>query len=458
VHRSILGPLLCLAACSTQDAATIKLVTGEETDTFTQPPAPTTLRVDSVAPLDDGGSQTTTLATVNLPATSIDLGQQDESTVAAFAVSGFDGQGNIVLQGSSLPLAFSSIAGATIPVFVQRTGQFARLPLPMPLADTRQMPLLSIVQGETLFVAGGADPSLSLATELYDFTSLAAAPSPPTLTEAPASIALDGTVAWLIGSDAGTYFDLSDSYIGNITLPAGGGAFGDIAGGSTVIDDTGAEYVVGATRTSGAPSRWILKVDPNDATNANYQFGNATWIELVAGRLGASAAWVSGRGLVVAGGSTTAAGAEIIAAGSAASLALQVPPDGSVGSGAVALDGNRVLIAGGLLAGADAGVRVIDLSCSTPTCAPAPYSPGLPRAIASAQAFLLGGSTVVVVGSEPAAPPSTTAGLTHAYVVTSSQTLEVPTKVPHMNARAVASPLGGLVLFGGAGEIESFVP
>ena len=35
---------------------------------------------------------------------------------------------------------------------------------------------------------------------------------------------------------------------------------------------------------------------------------------------------------------------------------------------------------------------------------------------------------------------------------------EVPTRTPHKNATAVWSPVGSVVLFGGANSIESFVP
>ncbi len=451
-------------SCSQQDQASISLVTGEETDTFTRAPVPTTLRVDAVQGSADGGVLISTLAMASLPTTSLDLGDENEGTAAELTVAGFDSAGTQVLQGTSLLLDFSSLAGATVPIFVQRTGQFARLP--GPLADSRPTPTLAIVQGQYLFVGGGTDPSVAFTTELYDFMQLAAVGSPPTLPRAPESIAFGGTVGWLMDAQGGTYFDLSDSSSGDIQLPAGGGSFADIAGGATVFDDNGAQYVVGATRTTGSSS-WILKIDPNDTSNASYPYGNATWLELGSPRTGAAAAWVIGQGLVVAGGSATAPGAEIFFEGSSSteSHALPFAPDGSVGSGAAALDGQRVLLAGGIVSGMDAGVRIIDLGCTPPAAAPADGCvptvwPGLPTLLASAQVFASGGGNAMVVGSEPplAGDGGSTAdaGVTHVYGLTSAGPSEIATKVRHTNARAIASPLGTLVLFGGAGEIESF--
>jgi hypothetical protein len=452
-----------VVSCSQQDRATIRLVTGGETDTFTQAPAPTTLRVDAVRGLADGGVQITTLGTASLPTTALDLGSENESTAAELTVAGFDDSGDQVLQGTSLVLDFSSLAGTTIPVFVQRTGQFARLP--GPLADSRQTPTLAIVSGRYLFVGGGTDPSIATTTQLYDFMQLAAVGSAPLLPRVPESIAFDGTVGWLMDADGGNYFDFSDGSREDIELPAGGGSFADVAGGATVVDENGAQYVVGATRTTGGASSWILKIDPNDTTNTSYPFGNPTWLELLAPRAGAAATWVVGQGLVVAGGSATAAGAEIFFEGSSSPVSRDLPyaPDGSIGSGAAALDAQRVLLAGGAVSGVDAGVRIIDIGCTPPlgvgVCVPTTW-PGLPTVITSAQVFSSNSGKVMVVGSEPPSAgdggSTADAGVTHVYGLTSSGPSAIATKVPHTNARAIASPLGTLVLYGGAGEIESF--
>lgn len=152
-------------------------------------------------------------------------------------------------------------------------------------------------------------------------------------------------------------------------------------------------------------------------TNTSYPDGNVAWLTLSEPRLGAAATWVSGRGLVITGGSASGSGVEVInptagattAAASGAPLAY--PADPSSGSGATPLPGGQyVLLAGGLLPnGQDAGVRLIDLACGT-ACTPTWWT-SLPIALATAQAFALSATSALVVGNEPGT------GLTHAFVV-----------------------------------------
>ncbi len=439
-----LSPLFVFVACSSADSGTIQLVTGGETDTFTRSPAPTTLRVDA---LDPSGNDTV-LATATLPATTIDLGTRDANAVATLAVSGLDASGRKLVFGTSLPVVYGGLSGATIPIFVQRTGELARMP--GPLSDSRQGPLLSVVQGQYLFVGGGSDGSLAAATQLYDFAQFAPLPSPPSLPRAPESIAFAGTVAWLIDRAGGTYFDFARNAHGDIVLPPGG-SFADVAGGATVADGSGALYVVGATRTSGPATAVVLKIDPGDTSNAKYPFGNPSWLALTVPRVRAAATWVAARGLVVAGGSTSGAGVEVIQPGSTSGVALAYPPDPSFGAGASALDTQHVLLAGGVgPAGEDSGARAVDLACAS-QCAPVAWA-ALPVPLAFAQAFTLDPAGAFVVGSELAS------GQTHALRLTTTSAIEVPTKVMHRSARAVWSPVGSIVVFGGASIIESFSP
>ena len=443
--KAILLVTSCLgAACSSSDNGSIQLVTGEETDTFTRPPAPTKLRVDAV----DSSGHVTTLSTTPLPAATVDLGTQSEATVAALEVTGLDASGNRIVFGESLPLLFGGLAGMTVPVFVQRVGELARLP--GPLSDARRAPLLAQVQGQYVFVGGGAEASTAATTQLYDFGQLAPLPSPPTLPLVPQSVAFVGTVAWLIGSTgAADYFDFSSNGQAALQAPAGG-SFADVAGGLTVIGDNGVQFIVGATRTSGAATATVLEIDPNDTSNPNYPFGGPTWLTLTAPRLGAAATWVPGRGLVVIGGSGSAAGAELVSPGSTKGSALPYPPDPSGAGGATALSNEIVLVAGGYSATGDAGARTIDLTC-TAQCAPVVWEPALPVPILFAQAFTIDPANAFVVGSE------VLTGRTHAYRLTSATATEVPTKVPHSNARAIWSPVGSVVLFGGSDLMESFV-
>jgi hypothetical protein len=436
-----------LAACSSSASGTLQLVTGGESDTFTRSPVPTTLRVDAI----DSSNNVTNLATAHLPTTSIDLGTQDENAVATLEVTGLGDDGTRLLYGASVPLQYGALDGQTVPIFVQRTGELARLPNPMP--DSREAPALSPVQGQYLFVGGGTDPTLAKQTEFYDFASLSPFSTPPTIPRAPQSLAFVGTVALIVDDQGATYFDFSANTTAELQVPAGG-SLADIAGGQTVVASDGTEYIVGGTRTTGAASASVLIINPNDTSSAKQYTGKLTWAFLSAPRLGASATWVNGRGLVVAGGSPTAPAVEVLPAlPSTTATPLAYPPDASMGAGATTLDTQHVLLAGGLEPGGgqDAGVRSIDLACSA-SCAPKVWS-SLPVPIGTARAFTIDAANAVVIGSEGAG-----GGLSHVFRLTSTAATEVPTKVPHHNARATLSPLGTMLVVGGASEIESFVP
>jgi hypothetical protein len=428
----------------------LQLVTGAETDTFSRSPAPTQLTVVAV----DSSNSTTKLASVSLPASTVDLGRLDQNAVASLQVTAVDAAGAEIIYGSSLPMQYGSLAGLSVPVFVQRTGEFARLPAPF--SDARPAPILTSVQGQYLFVAGGGDPALAAKTQFYDFLSFAPLASPPTLPRPVRSAAFVGPIALIVDEQGGTYFDFSSNSSVSATAPSGG-SFADVAGGTTVVSDKGVAYIVGGTRTSGDATASVLVLDPNDSGGSANVVGKLTWASLTAPRLGASATWVTGRGLVVTGGSSTAAGAELLAAlPSTTGSALPFAPDPSEGTGVVPLppSGQQVLLAGGLdAAGHDAGARTLDLAC-TSACAPMAWGAdggALPTPIGSAQAFALDATTAVVVGSEASS-------LTHVFRLTTTSTAELRTKVPHMGARAAISPLGTLVIAGGAGEVESFLP
>ncbi len=430
--------------CSSSESGTLQIVIGEP-DTFSREPRPVELKVDSV----NSAGQKQRLATASLPATQVDLGSVDQSAEGTLQVTGSDADGGRLIYGQSLPIQFGSLDGVTVPVFVQRTGEFARMPAP--LADTRTAPTLALVGGRYLFIGGGGS-SVSGTAQIYDFAFYASLSPPPSLPRAPESVVWVGTVAWLIDKSGATSFDLSQGTKSDVVAPAGG-SFGDVAGGATVVAGDGTQYVVGATRATGNPTQTVLEIDPT---------GNASWATLSAARLGAAAAWVDGRGLVVAGGSAQAAGIEIVAPGATNGAALAYPPDPSTGSGAAALDGQHVLLAGGVTAaGQDATARSIDLACSV-QCAPALWTTlPQPFALVTAQVFASDSAHALLVGDD-------TSGSTRAFLLSatapdggasgSGTVTEIMTKVKHSGARAIVSPLGSVVLFGGASEIESFVP
>lgn len=438
--------------CHSADTGTIQLITDEEAGTFSESPVPTELQVVAIESAD----ASTVLATAQLPTSTIDLGQLSETApVVSLNITGYDAAHDRRVFGACLPVQYDALAGQTIPIFVQRTGEFARLP--GPLTDSRQAPVLAVLQGEDLLVAGGSDPSLATTTQLFDFGPFTAFAAPPALPGVPESIAFTyGTVAWVINSTASYYYDFSGTYAtSSLTAPANG-SFADVAGGATIFDENGAQYIVGATRTTGGRTAMVLKVDPNDFSDTSYPFGNAKWFTLKTSRLGAGATWVVGKGLVVVGGNTSATdpGVEIVDETFDASTPFPSPADESYGLGAATLDGSHVLVAGGVSPSKqDPGVREIDLGCApsmSQTCTTTWAT--FPFAIDSAQTFAFTATDGLVVGSQ--------VGTRNTYVFRLSPTsaTEVLTKEPHVDARAVWSPVGSIVLFGGGNQLESFTP
>ena len=428
--------VLASGGCSSGPKGTIQLVTGEEGDTFTRAPVPTKLTVTSI----DTSGQTKTLASATLPATSnVDLGSIDENSVATFQVSGLDMAGDQVVYGQSIFLSLGSLDGATVPVFVQRTGEFARLSNPMP--DMRGAPTLAIVGGQFLFVGGGSDSGLASTSLLYDFGAFAPVSGALNSTQVAKSAVFFANEGFLIDETGATGINVAQDEPFTVAAPAGA-TFADVAGGATIAADDGSQYVVGATRATGA-TKAVYVVDSS---------GHTSWASLSAPRLGAAAAWVKGTGLVVCAGSDAAAGVEVLGAGAASGVALAYPPDPSTGAGAASLDGQHVVLAGGVTGtGDDAGVRVIDLTCSGSACAPAAWPP-LPQPLTPAQAFSSDATDVLVIGDDAS-------GTTQVFRLTpGAPPSQVPTKVAHSRARAIVSPMGSVVLYGGAGEIESFIP
>ena len=151
-------------------------------------------------------------------------------------------------------------------------------------------------------------------------------------------------MGWFFAADGtAKYFDLGSNTAADLPSLTGG-SFADIAGGATITGDSGIQYIVGATRSTGTPTAAILEIDPSDTSDTNYQVaGRPHWLNLANARLGASATWVEGRGLVVAGGSATAPGVEVLAPSAAVAAPLAFAPDDTVdGAGATgAVDRDR---------------------------------------------------------------------------------------------------------------------
>jgi hypothetical protein len=444
--------------CSSGSSGTLSLVTGEE-DAGAVFEGVTQLNVQWV----DTDAQAHSIVDAPYPTTSIDLGSLNSSAIGMIEVTGINAAGQAVLFGSTIPLQFGVLDNTTVSLFVQRMGETARMPSP-PANDARRLPVLGTLLGRYLIATGGIDPDLQKGSELYDFLTLKTLPTPPDLlaagqiTESMAVLDIDTSVdpsAYLVSTAGITSIDLVTAGTGAPTpgIPASSFTAADIAGGSTVLGSDGARYIVGGTRVTHGPSVAVLKID---ATNT------PSWLTLHTPRMGAAALWIDAFGLVVIGGTRESPAVESIAASGTATGAavgnFSASADPSTSIGAAALDGKRfVVVAGGFLPdGTDPGVRLLDLDCSPTAGTPCltPW-PSLPVPLVLTQVFAANPNTAIVVGSEM------TTLQTHVFVVTRSAITEVTTKVPHVGGRAITNPLGtpgSILLYGGANEIESFVP
>ncbi|MCL2777988.1 MAG: hypothetical protein FWD73_08285 [Polyangiaceae bacterium] len=419
-------------ACSKAPSGTINITTGGEVDALTREPAPVALVVDSIA-IDGTAKEISRTA---LPASELDLGSVSQTDVGALRVSAIDASGTVLLQGESLPIEFGLLANTQMSVFVQRMGEFARLPQTPSYALAS--PIVGIANGRYIFWASGTS------TGLYDLFLLAPTTSAPVLSRAAKSMAIFGTTVLVIDDSGATTLDLTTGSTSDIAAPTGGN-FGDVAGGAAVYAPDGSLAIVGATREANATSATsrVLRIDAS---------GTATFVNLATPRAGACAAWVEGHGLVVYGGSSDFAGAEVLDATATTASPLAFPPDPVIGCGATALDGHRVIIAGGQGSTSDPNAfspaRVIDVACAS-NCVPAPATGAAEVPLARAQASTVGSDVALVVGDDAN-------GQTRAYRVTPTDIREIALKVPRSGGRLVTMPTGGAAVVGGAPEIEQY--
>ena len=199
-----IATVLAVAACSSSASGTLAITVGGESDALTKSPAPTKLTVDAIDA--DGG--VTNLATATLPTSNLDLGDRNQDTIANIRVNATDDTGKILLTGMTLPIQYGALSGTSTPVFIQRNGEFARMP--STLGDSRSAPVISLVIGQYILFGGGTGITDG-SSQLYDTGSLSPYTSPPTLPRVPASIANNGTDVLVIDANGGTWLELSDS-------------------------------------------------------------------------------------------------------------------------------------------------------------------------------------------------------------------------------------------------------
>jgi hypothetical protein len=422
--RKVFVASLVIVACSSKATTTLDVVTGGEGDAFSRQPTPATIVVEEVG--TDGNAKE--LSRSAYPADDLSLGDVGRDDTGAIRVTALDSAGKTLLKGETLFIQFGALADVSFEVYVQRTGELARMPRqPSQRLDA---PVADVLLGRYVFAASGT------ATMLYDVLFLKALATVPTLPRNAASLATYGTISLVVDENGASTFDLSDGTNAEQTAPAGG-AWGDVAGGATVNASDGTSFIVGPTRTAhGGPTARVLRIGADGALS----FAN-----LITPRAGACAAFVEGRGLVVYGGAATGAGAEVLAPGAGTAAPLPFDPDAVASCGLATLDATHVVVAGGTRS-PDVAPFVIDLACGS-NCHPAPWKDvlSMPRA----QAFGLGSDAALFVGDDAS-------GNTHVFRAGSAGQREVPLKVGRKGARGLPMPDGSIGIVGGAPEIETY--
>lgn len=421
--------LFALGACSNTPEASISLTTGEEGDAFSRAPAPTTLVVEAIG-LDGVATE---IARAALPTDSLSLGDRGRSDVAALRVTASDASGKTLLRGESLFFQYGALENADFQVFVQRTGELARLPR-APSALDAPVTVLSLQR--YIFMASGTS------SFLYDLLLLRTLGLSPTLKRPAKSVVTYESVAYVIDEQGATTIDLTNDVSVENEVPSGG-TFADVAGGVTIESDDGSQYVVGGTRATGGATTRVLRVDKD---------GKATFANLTTPREGACATWVPGRGLVVYGGSPTGPGAEVISPGAAPAVsAYPFPADPIVGCGAATLTGQHVVVAGGSKGGpiAKRPPLVFDLACAK-DCVAFPW-PG-DVALARASVVALNPTAALVAGDEAS-------GESRVFRVALNEPQRpIPLKVARRGAKVIALPMKNqFAIVGGAAAIEQYL-
>lgn len=273
-----------------------------------------------------------------------------KSGIGALVLAGLTDAGAVIEYGRTPSLELSGLSGrATIAlsIWVQRTGTIADA---FKLAGPVVAPRCTTV-GARYAVIADATTTTADVVDLLDLNARrqsAFGAKPQTLATAGGrTLSIDEAgAATLINLDAGT-----------TSTPMG--AFAEVNGGAVIVDDKGGAWIVGATRKT-SPTDTIMRLDP-DGTIASRK--------LLKARSRAAAAWIAGRGLVVAYGSSPAmdeAGLELVAPDATASTPLAFPADHRP-AGVIASLGSGKL----LRIDEDGVATTLDLSCAS-ACTPAP--------------------------------------------------------------------------------------
>jgi hypothetical protein len=385
-----LASLIMLVGCSSEalPPPDVRLLVGQENETWSSDPAPTRVQVEFVS-----AGVRTVIGQSNAPAQAVIIRNPGSAkgTVGSFEVTGFDAADTPIVRGASVPYLVFNLATGTIPVFVARAGTWSRPP--ENLEHGRNHPVALVAWKEYIITAGGQvkdfDPAIP---DVYDPINWRAVKGQLAFPRAPKSMVLVGMKLLCIDESGASSVDFNTNPNKVREEPAPAGlTFAEVAGGDVVQLADGSFYVVGATRATGDATTKVLRIDPrSDVVTMRA-------ITLATARRGAAAGVVAGN-LVVWGGSAEGAAAEALTKAQDAFSPLPFPPDATAGLALATLEGNTVLLAGGKdpVTGTAAPWRTFDATCAA-DCAPAELAMP-PLALDRTHVFSLAAGNLLVTG------------------------------------------------------------
>jgi len=438
-----------LLACGSSAATTLAVTLGGESDTITRAPAVSSFVVQAV----DRQGQAESLADGGWKSGStIDLADLSQTAVASIQLTASESSGSAVVWGAVPFATLGAFNGLTIPLFIQRKGDTARMP---GSSEDAAAPLLA-ASPRAIYVANDDRPLTAYDMLLLDAIggTCPAAPAKSFALVVSPKPNTDGNsvMAWRISDDDASVMGLSlqctvgyEKFVNLDGGQSGSIAWGDFAGGQTVMGDDGSAYIVGPSRASSA-SGTIFKIapDPDASTLVNALI---TSIALTP-RKGAATAWAPNRGVFIYGGSAASSSVGEVVSASGAVTEISTTLDGGVdtreGLAAIAFDSNKML-----LAGDDQQPTLIDLSC--PGCATQNWGVATGVKLVSPALFALGNGAFLLIGDD-------TSGATHLFRLSDSASPEKPLKIARHGARAIKFETGQVVIIGGGNATpESYV-
>ncbi len=428
--------LLALGACSSDpEVLTIEVTPGHETDAFSREPAITRIDVTARSPEGD-----IALSARSAPGGSFELGEVPYDRLLEFEVTGYDAETTLRVRGRSLGVVVGGLVDGVLPIFAQRIGQWARPP--DGLSHGRVGAVGGVLAERYLMLVGGEAPdgaSDEGATlpAYYDLLALggSAGTSMPRKPET-MLMGADGVSVLLIDRQGASWVDYDLGMSSEAELPEGLESFAEVAGGRAVLGSDGTGYAVGPTRL-GEPSGAILVV------GADRSLATA---RLAFERQGAAAAYFEGIGLVVAGGSETAPGLEVLSPEASTAVARPYPSDPTVGAALLPRGTSQhVVVLGGRRDDEAPPVRQLDALCTGSCEAEELEIEPLP-VLLDCSAYATGTDGAVLLGTE-----SSTDALLRAFSVdlVVKTAVELPLREERSGAIPLGTPHGMLAVVGG---------